>query len=149
MKFTKIAELGFDETKDKEILLKIEQFILSEVENRTKEIKEECELEKLKFKRQNTVENEIILAGAKNVKATLALIDIEEFDPNNLNSEEIRKKIDELKFNENTSFLFNNQNEDFKLKGIRPLESNLKKRKAFKNMGYEELCKYYDQFNNL
>lgn len=124
---------------EKEISIRLEKAILQEKKNY------EAELNKLKC--IAIIEKELILAGARNLKATLALIDINSINFEKFNIKLIKEKINELKSNESTSFLFFEKPKDIKLKGFRPLESNLHTEKSIENMNYEELCKYYEHIN--
>lgn len=140
---------GLDESKAKQIFEQIEKEIAKEIEKGilAEKVKYEAEINKMNNKA--IVEKELMLAGARNLKAVLALIDTELIEAKKLNIDEIKNKIEELKNNENTSFLFFGNDKAVKLKGFKPFESDLYKEKSIKNMDYEELCKYYEEMANI
>lgn len=139
-----LLKYGIDENKAKQISEQIEKEIENEVYRRTLEEKTKYEKQIDKFKKINIIEKELILYGARNLKSVLALLDLDDIEFEKFDIEKIRKKIQELKNNENTSFLFFEKEKEPKLKGFKPFDSNLYKEKSIKNMDYEDLCTYYD-----
>lgn len=91
------------------------------------------------------IENEIILAGGRNIKTIKPLldtssIDLENFDIDNFDRTIIKNMVLKLKEDEDTKFLFNLGD----VKGLKALDSNLEtKSKNTKNMSYEQLCEFY------
>ncbi|MDE6181876.1 MAG: phage scaffolding protein, partial [Eubacteriales bacterium] len=140
---------GIEENKARQIFEQIEKEIAIEIDNAILDERRKYEAEINKMKNQAIIEKELMFAGARNLKAVLGLIDIEEIGSKKLNINEIKNKIEELKNNENTSFLFFESNKEPRLKGLKPFESNLYKEKTIKNMDYEELCKYYEEMANI
>lgn len=142
-----LTNYGLDEKTSNLILKDIEKEISIRLEKAILQEKKKYETELNKLKCIAIIEKELILAGARNLKATLALIDIDSINFEKFNIKLIKEKINELKSNESTSFLFFEKQKDNKLKGFRPLESNLHTEKSIENMNYEELCKYYEHIN--
>lgn len=136
-----IMKFGLDENKSKEIFDKLNDYMEKEIKKRVLEQDNKYKIELDKLKKINSVERELINFGARNIKAVLALIDID-FDKFDINN--IRSEIENLKNNEETSFLFFEKDKQPKLKGIKPFDTNLYKDNCVKNMDYEELCKYYE-----
>lgn len=149
MDIKNIMKFGIDEVSARKIIFEIEKYISTQISEKTYEIKKKYEKELLVFKNQAIVERELMLAGARNLKATMALIDLDDIHEENINLNFIKQKINELKSNENTKFLFFEHNQNNQIKGFRPFETNLNKDKSIKNMDYGELCKYYEIINNL
>ena len=149
MNINTLNKFGLDENKAKQLFEQIQNYIKNEVEKKTLDEKLKYEKELAKIKQKNTVEKELMLAGAKNIKATFALLDEEDVFNDNFNIENIKQKIRELKENENTKFLFFEKNDEMKLKGFKPFESNIFKEKYDKNMNYEDLCKYYEKMGEF
>lgn len=149
MDIKNIMKFGIDEVSARKIIFEIEKYISTQISEKTYEIKKKYEKELLVLKNQAIVERELMLAGARNLKATMALIDLDDIHEENINLNFIKQKINELKSNENTKFLFFEHNQNNQIKGFRPFETNLNKDKSIKNMDYEELCKYYEIINNL
>ena len=140
MDIKQLVKLGLDEDKAKEIFSKIERYILDDVKNKTKEYENKI----LDLELNIIVERQLFIAGAKNIKATKALLDFEKFNKKNIDENLIKEMIDELKRNEETKFLFFEQN-DFKLKGFKPLETNINNNTINRQLSYEELCKHYEK----
>lgn len=140
MDVKQLVKFGLDEDKAKEILNKIEKYVLDEVKNKTKEYENKI----LDLELNMIVERQLFIAGAKNIKATKALLDFEKFNNKNIDESLIKDMIYELKRNEETKFLFFEQN-DFKLKGFKPLETNINSNTINRQLSYEELCKHYEK----
>ncbi len=126
-----LMELGIEKPKAEEIYCKIEKNIFEKMKEKTKEYENKI----LELELKMTVERQLFMAKAKNIKATMALIDFNKID--------IKNMIDELKNNEETKFLFN-EDEDNKITGFKPIESS-GKNIARGQLSYEELCKYYEK----
>ncbi len=139
MDIKQLIKLGLDEDKAKDIFSKVEKYILDEVKKKTKEY----EAKILDMKLNMVIERQLAIAGAKNIKATKALIDFDELRSKNIDENLVKNIIDELKKNEETKFLFYNKN-DVSLKGFKPLESNVNK-DMNNDLSYEQLCKYYER----
>lgn len=140
MDVKQLISFGLEEAKATEIYNKIQDYISDEVKKKTKEFEEKISLLNLNM----IVERHLFKAGAKNIKATKALIDIDKLNKKNIDEELIKQMIDELKNNEETRFLFFEQ-DVLKLKGFKPFETNLNKNTVNKNLSYEELCKHYEK----
>lgn len=149
MNINTLSKFGLDETKAKQLFEQIQNYIKNEVEKKAYEEKLKYEKELLKLKQKATIETELLLAGARNIKATLALLDIDEISAEEFDINKIKEKIFRLKENENTKFLFFDKNDEIKLKGFKPFESHILKEKYDRNMNYEELCKYYEQMEQF
>lgn len=135
-----LIQLGLEEAKATEIYNNIQNYTLEQVKNKTKEYEEKISLLNLNL----IIERYLFKAGAKNIKATKALIDFDKLNKKNIDEQLIKQMIDELKNNEETRFLF--FDDDFiKLKGFKPLETNFNKMAVNKNLSYEELCKHYEK----
>lgn len=142
-----LNKFGIDEIKSKQLLQQINNYINNEVNKKVSEEKNKYNFELMKLKQKSIIENELILAGAKNIKAVFALLNFEDDDYQNFDINNIKEQISKLKQNENTKFLFFNKENEFKLKGFIPFENKIYKQNSFENLGYEELCHYYEQFN--
>lgn len=149
MDINTIMSFGLNEAQAKQVLDKIQQHITSKIETEVNKAKLLYKDEIAKIKLDIYVENELRLAGARNVKATLALIDFNLIDKQKVDTDAIKKMIDELKLNEETKFLFLQDKALNKFKGNLPFESVVNKPKISKNMNYEQLCKYYENNNIL
>ena len=135
-----LIKFGLAEDKAKEIYTKIEKYILNEVKERTKEYESRI----LDLELNMIVERQLFIAGARNIKATKALLNFEQINKKNVDEELIKEMIEELKENEETKFLFFEQ-KDFKLKGFKPLETNINNNLTNRALSYEELCKHYER----
>ena len=124
MDIKQLVSLGIEESKAKEIYNKIEKYILEEIKLKTKEYENKI----LDLELKMAVERQLFMSKAKNIKATMALIDFNKLD---------RKNIEE------TKFLFSEE-EYNKITGFKPLESNISSI-ANRQLSYEELCKYYEK----
>ena len=140
MDVKQLISFGLEEAKATEIYNKIQDYISDEIKKKTKEFEEKISLLNLNI----VVERYLFKAGAKNIKATKALIDIDKLNKKNIDEELIKQMIDELKNNEETRFLFFEE-DALKLKGFKPFETNLNKNTVNKNLSYEELCKHYEK----
>lgn len=138
MEIKQLINLGLDENVANQVYIGIQKY----VEEKLQKQKEESQNEILEIKLNMAIERQLFMAGAKNIKATKALIDIEKLDKVNIDEKAIRKLINELKNNIETSFLFFEPKDD-KLKGFKPLESNVNLNNN-RALTYEELCKYYE-----
>ncbi len=144
MDFKNLLQDKLDENTIAQILIKIEEYIKKEVCNRIYKEKANYETELDKLKKISLIETELMLFGARNIKAALALIDLESIDFNNFDIENIKQKIKKLKTNQNTAFLFNKEEDKVLQKGFKPFDSYMYREKPLSNMNYEELCRYYD-----
>ncbi len=140
MDIKQIIDLGIEEPKAKEIYNKIEKYILEEIKKQTKEYENQI----LDLKLNMAVERQLFMAGAKNIKATIALIDFSKLNNKNIDEALIKQMIEELKTNEETNFLFF-EDKSTDIKGFKPLETNIDRHTHNKKLSYEELCKYYER----
>ncbi|WP_317367731.1 phage scaffolding protein [uncultured Tyzzerella sp.] len=134
-----LMDLGIEKPKAEEIYCKIEKYIFEKMKEKTKEYENKI----LELELKMTVERQLFMAKAKNIKATMALIDFNKLDSKNIDEKAIKNMIDELKNNEETKFLFN-EDEDNKITGFKPIESS-GKNISRGQLSYEELCKYYEK----
>lgn len=139
MDIKQLVSLGIEEPKAKEIYNKIEKYILEEIKLRTKEYENKI----LDLELKMAVERQLFMSKAKNIKATIALIDFNKLDRKNIDEKAIKNMVDELRSNEETKFLFDEE-EYNKITGFKPLESNISSI-ANRQLSYEELCKYYEK----
>lgn len=139
MDIKQLINLGIEETKAKEIFNKIEKYILEQINLKTKEAEDKV----LDLQLKMAVERQLFMAKAKNIKATMALIDFTKLDKNNIDEKLIKTIIDELKNNEETQFLFDEEVSN-KITGLKPLESNSNSI-VNRQLSYEELCNYYEK----
>ena len=139
MDIKQLIDLGVESSKAKEIYNKIQKYINDEVKIKTKEMENKI----LDLELKMVVERQLFMAKAKNIKATMALIDFNKLDKNNIDEKLIKSMIDELKNNEETKFLFEKEDEN-KITGFKPLETN-KNNIVNNQLSYEELCKYYEK----
>ncbi|WP_250278881.1 phage scaffolding protein [[Clostridium] colinum] len=140
MDVKQLVNFGLDEDKAKQIYSKIQKYIFEEVKNKTKEYENKI----LDLELNIIVERQLFMAGAKNIKATKALIDFDKLNNKNIDENLINEMIKELKNNEETKFLFFEQN-NLQLKGFKPLETNLNNNTINRQMSYEELCRHYEK----
>ena len=139
MDIKQLVNLGIEESKAKEIYNKIEKYILEEIKLKTKEYENKI----LDLELKMAVERQLFMSKAKNIKATMALIDFNKLDRKNIDEKAIKNMVDELRNNEETKFLFDEE-EYNKITGFKPLESNISSI-ANRQLSYEELCKYYEK----
>ena len=139
MDIKQLVSLGIEEPKAKEIYNKIEKYILEEIKLRTKEYENKI----LDLELKMAVERQLFMSKAKNIKAAMALIDFNKLDRKNIDEKVIKNMVDELRNNEETKFLFDEE-EYNKITGFKPLESNISSI-ANRQLSYEELCKYYEK----
>lgn len=149
MNINTLNKFGLDENNAKQLFEQIQNYIKSEVENKTLEMKLDYENKLLKISQKAIVEKELMLAGARNIKAVFALLDFDDIETDKFNIQQIKQKISQLKENENTKFLFFQQENQLKLKGFKPFESKTLKEKTTSNMDYEELCQYYENLEQI
>ncbi len=106
-------------------------------------MKDEIEALKQKQKdiiKDNAIDLALIKAGARNIKAAKALIELDgDFDENLLN-----EQIKNLAQDENSSFLFS-KNSD--LSGFMPAQGESENEKSIDEMSYSEMCRYLE--NNI
>lgn len=133
-------DLGIDKSKSKEIYNKIQNYILEEIKNKTKEYQNKI----LDLELNLIIQRELFKAGAKNIKATMALIDFNKLNKKNIDEDIIKDMINKLKTDDETKFLFLEE-ENTKIKGFKPFETNLNNNITNRNLSYEELCKYYEK----
>lgn len=139
MDIKQLTNLGIEETKAKEIYNKLEKYVFDKIKEKTKEYENKM----LELELKMAVERQLFMAKAKNIKATMALIDFNKLDIKNIDEKAIKNMIDELKNNEETKFLFSEE-EVNKITGFKPLEAS-GKNIASRQLSYEELCKYYEK----
>lgn len=148
MQFKHIDELDLTQQKSKLIYEEISNYIEQKVQEAIDLANQEHSKQLEAIQLDSIIEKEIALSGARNVKSVMALIDKEKLSIKNGQVPLLKQKINELKNDPNTSFLFfNNENHNFR--GITPFESKLHKSKKLENMDYEELCQYYNDFLNI
>lgn len=146
MQFKYIDELALTQQKSKLIYNEISNYIEQKVQEALDSSKQDYEQKLQNIQLDSIIEKEIALSGARNVKSVMALIDKDKLSLKNGQVPSLKQKIQELKNDPNTSFLFfNNDNSNFR--GITPFESKLHNSKKLDNMDYEELCQYYNDFN--
>ena len=138
MDLKQILTLGIEESKARELVFKLEKYIMEKEGKMKKEFEQNLKALELEM----AVERVLFIEKARNIKATKALIDFSRLDKNNIDEKLIRKIVLELKKDESTKFLFEDEEGEAKIKGFTPFESNISKREA-KKLSYEELCKYY------
>lgn len=142
MDVKKIISFGLDERKATELYEKIEQYILDEVKTKTKQFEQQV----LELKLNMAVERQLFMAKAKNIKAAKALIDFGKLNSKKIDEELIKQMIEEIKEDEETKFLFVEDEEDeLKVKGFKPFETNLHNNKINRALSYEQLCKQYER----
>ncbi len=139
MDIKQLVNLGIEESKAKEIYNKIEKYILEEIKLKTKEYENKI----LDLELKMAVERQLFMSKAKNIKATMSLIDFNKLDRKNIDEKAIKNMVDELRNNEETKILFSEE-EYNKITGFKPLESNISSI-ANRQLSYEELCKYYEK----
>ena len=140
MDINKLVKLGLDENKAREVYEQVEKYILSKIREKTKEFEEK----NLELQLNLVVERQLFMAGARNIKATKALLNFDGVNKKDIDEDYIKAMIDELKQNEETRFLFFEQNA-IKLKGFKPLETNVNNNMLNRDLSYEELCKHYEK----
>lgn len=161
--FKNIIEKSYDENGSINIEILVKEFdkefsknavskikydeALKEIQEKDNQIKEleGVEVEKLKAEveslknnekeiiKNNAIEMALIKAGAKNLKATKALIQLDD----EFNEEELKKQIESLTQGEDSSFLFEKNTGFF---GSSPEESSGSLEKSFDEMSYSEMC---------
>lgn len=163
MNLQNLTQYGIEEAAASLLLIQINNHIAQELSSqlaiREEELLKEHELNILSLKLYSFIENQLILASAKNITAVKALV-IEKLDITNndfykdfaANQELVINIIQELKTNEDTQFLFDvkNQKSSHKynnsdiqknqsFKGFKPIESSSSVSKTV-YPSYEELC---------
>lgn len=115
----------------------ISQFEEADIEGLKAEIERLKENEKNIIK-SNTIDLALINAGARNLKAARALLELEdEFDEDLLNTQ-----IQNLSQSDESSFLFSQNNSYF---GMSPVEGETQQEKGFDEMSYSEMCAYIER----
>lgn len=148
MQFKYINELDLTQQKSKLIYNEISNYIDKKVQEALDLANQEHSKQLQSIQLDSIIEKELALSGARNVKSVLALIDKDKLYVKDGQVPFLKQKIQELKNDPNTSFLFfNNENHNFR--GITPFESKFQKVKKLDNMDYEELCQYYNDFLNI
>lgn len=144
MNIKTLLDLGIQENTAKIVIEKFKAEIDVLVAKKLDDAKKAYSLEFKKLTLQNTVEKELILAGARNLKATIALVDFSAFDPENIDLQGIKDYVNSLKLDEATSFLFfdDANNIELNLKGLPPFDVPFTP-----NFNYQDLLKNYSQFN--
>lgn len=92
------------------------------------------------------VERTLTKAGAKNLKAVKALLDLTNTEINNGEIKDLEKQIEQLKKADDSSFLFESKTvETPKFVGVAPSEGSGRPVTAkAENMTYEQLCQYLE-----
>lgn len=147
MDIKQIEGYGVGEKRARELFEQIQRYIEQKKDENEKEIQKKWDEKIKKFNLENYVEKQLIISGARNIKATIALIDMDKFLNEGIDEKMIKTAINDLKQDENTSFLFLDNTDDKKVKGNTPFERKMAGTTSVKNMNYEELCKYYE--NNI
>lgn len=98
---------------------------IEKLQKENKATKEKYEVELRQLRINNAVEKKLIASGAKNIKATKALLDLEslELDEDG-NVKGLDEQIKQLQENEDSKFLFNIQPSNKQFKGFKPGESS-------------------------
>mgnify|MGYP003369178236 CR=1 FL=1 len=139
MDIKQLVDLGIDEPKAKEIYNKIEKHINNQVKLKTSQLEDHI----LDLELKIAIERQLFIAKAKNTKAAMALIDFNKLDKRNIDETLIKSMIEQLKNNDETRFLFE-ENQNDKITGFKPLEINRNIANK-RQLSYEELCKYYEK----
>nr|WP_317356802.1 phage scaffolding protein [uncultured Tyzzerella sp.] len=139
MDIKQLVDLGIDEPKAKEIYNKIEKHINNQVKLKTSQLEDHI----LDLELKIAIERQLFIAKAKNTKAVMALIDFNKLDKRNIDETLIKSMIEQLKNNDETRFLFE-ENQNDKITGFKPLEINRNIANK-RQLSYEELCKYYEK----
>lgn len=159
MELQSITSLGIQEDTATKLLEQFNQFLTSEISKKQSELESDYKSQLESVKINAFLDQQLLNAGARNLKVVKALIDLSNLQALDENS--IISLINELKNNEDTSFLFvsnqkdeketkeksQNQQKDTKFTGFKPFENTLNP--TSKHISYEELCNYYDSTNNL
>lgn len=120
-----------------------------ELQENNKKAVEAKDAEIKKIKLDNAVNTALIGAGAKNVKAVLPFIELEnvDFDENG-NIKGLTEQIDDLKKAEDCSFLFKSENATTTTRGVTPINTNSKTegltKADFNRMSYKERVELYN-----
>ena len=119
-----------------------------QAENKAKDEAHAAEITQMKV--DSAVEKALTEAGAKNIKAVRALLDLEDakFDKDG-SIKGLKDQVDKLLADESTKFLFEVQEQTFK--GFQPGASSEQKPGAeidTSKMNYDELCAYLEQNPN-
>lgn len=145
----KLLKMGLSE----EVALKVSELFASEggsdglgleVEKLKERIADyEEEIKRLNL--QNAVDEGLLKAGAKNVRAVRALIDFEELKPlKNGEIEGLDEQIEALASGEDTAFLFEKRGTKKNLRGMKPAYSGGKSGgKDFKDFNYDDWDRYF------
>lgn len=127
-----------DEKYFEELGLTAEQMKAVEEKIKVESERIKAETEKV-FKSQiESVEKEykvmelLVKSGARNIKACMALLDLED-------SNDIQGQIDELKSSSDTAFLFSQKHE---LSGIAPFSKTEHSKVNLDSMTYSQMCEY-------
>lgn len=123
MNIEDLKEIGIDEENAEKYVSAINAYLKDYVhKDEVKSIKIEAEIEKC-----------ISKFNGKNVKAITALLDVSKIDEENL-KDEIKSQVENLTKNEETSFLFDNEQKKAKPTGITPAAA----KKESQNMDVEK-----------
>jgi len=132
---------SIDTEKLKDEIIKLQE------DNRKASEQYEQQIKQLKI--DNYVEKSLINSKAKNFKAVKALLELEnaEIDDNG-NVKGLNEQIEKLIKGKDTSFLFDNKENQQSFKGIKPAESDTNVKADISKMNYEQLCEYIENNPN-
>lgn len=113
-------------------------------ENKANNEKHEAEVREIKI--TNAIEKSLTGAKAKNIKAVKALLELENVDLlEDGTIKDLDKQIQTLKESEESSFLFNSDENNTNFKGFKPGEGNQNSTpKDPSQMTYSELCEFME-----
>lgn len=131
-----LAELKKSAGDNDELKKQIESL---QLENKTAKDKFEADLKQMKI--SNAIDSALTGAGAKNIKAVKALLDLEKIKLDGENVTGIDDQVKMLLSAEDSKFLFNVKTEN-QLTGMKAAESNTTAEKPVSEMNYSERVAY-------
>lgn len=145
MQLQAITNLGIQEDLASQLLELFNTSLDEELSKKQLQMEDDYKLQLENVKLDSLIDQQLINAGAKNLKAVKALIDLSKLQK--VDKDTINQLIEQLKNSQDTSFLFHSKQTGEKFLGFKPFENI--NHSTSKNTTYEELCSYYDTTYNL